>query len=73
MATKCNKKSKSNGFVEPMYFNYYPYLQLCIAYYNLNDIEKSKSYNIKADKYFSTEITKNNIKFFNSIEQKKTH
>lgn len=55
------------GFVENQYYNYYPYLQLCVCYHRLNDNIKAKYYNEKAGEYFLSESVINNRKYFNSI------
>lgn len=60
-----NKKMSNNGgFVEKIYFDYYPYMQLCFAYFKIGNIEKSEKYNLKAHKIMPTADTKNNLKFF---------
>ncbi len=56
--------SNNSGFVEKIYFDYYPYMQLCFAYFQIGDIEKSELYNLKAHKIMPTIDTKNNLKFF---------
>lgn len=63
-ATKCKDITHKGGFVEKFYYNYYPYLQLCVCYYNLGDFEKANNYNEKAGKIFESDIVKHNRKFF---------
>lgn len=41
---------KSGGFFELDYFNFIPYIQLCVCYYKLGDIKKSIEYNELAGK-----------------------
>ena len=60
----------NNGFVENMYYNYYPYLQLCLCYYKCGDLKKSEYYNNLADKYMSTITTVKNKEFFNNLKEK---
>lgn len=36
------------GFVEQVYYNYYPYMGLCCSYFYLKDYQKSNYYNEKA-------------------------
>jgi glycosyltransferase involved in cell wall biosynthesis len=38
----------SLGFVQTDYYDYIPYMQLCVVYYRLGDMEKSRYYNEKA-------------------------
>ena len=66
-----NINTINGGFVEEIYNHYYPYLQLCIGYYHLGNIEKAEYYNLKAHKSIPTEITKNNIQYFNNLKQKR--
>lgn len=62
--------TKTNGFVENKYFDYYPYLQLCMCYFYIGDLKKSEYYNNLADKAMSTEITQNNKKYFKKLKEK---
>lgn len=64
MATKCTSVIDQGGFVEDYYYNYYPYLQLCVCYYKINQIKKSNYYNEKAGKYYQSEAVKNNRELF---------
>lgn len=55
-------------FIEKQYGDFYPYLQLCVCYYKLNDLEKAFFYNKKAEEVDSTnESVQWNNKFFNKI------
>lgn len=60
LALKCEDITHNGGFVEKVYYNYYPYLQLCLCYYNLGDIKKAYLYNEKASRFYNNEITKSN-------------
>lgn len=52
-------------FIEKKYENIYPYLQLCLCYYKLNDIQKSIYFNNKAEAVDPTnESVKLNKTFF---------
>lgn len=42
---------ESGGFYETDYFNFIPYIQLCVCYYKLGDIKKSIKYNDMAGKF----------------------
>jgi len=66
-----SKTFKTNlyGFSEELYKCYYPCLQLTVIYYKLGDIKKAEYYNNKANKHYSTEITKNNKIFFDSLKK----
>jgi len=55
------------GFVESKYYNYYPYLQLCVCYYNINDIESAKRFNALAGVYYESEAVISNRNFFNKL------
>ena len=68
-ASKCKDISFKGGFVEKIYYNYYPYLQLCCCYFYLNNINKAIFYNNKAGKYFLTDTIKKNREFLNSLTQ----
>lgn len=68
-ATKCKDVTHNGGFVQNIYYNYYPYLQLCCCHYYLGNIEIAKKYNNKAGKYFTSEIIKNNKIFFENINK----
>ncbi|WP_339161985.1 glycosyltransferase family 2 protein [Siminovitchia sp. FSL W7-1587] len=43
------------SFTYPAYSTWYPHLQLCVCYYQLNDIEKSYEHNEKAREYRPTD------------------
>ncbi|MBQ9785865.1 MAG: glycosyltransferase family 2 protein [Clostridia bacterium] len=66
-ATRCKDVTENGGFVEPVYYNYYPYLQLCCCYYYLGNINLAKKYNLKARKFYNSPAVQNNIKFFEKL------
>ena len=67
MASKCEDVTYKGGFVERIYYNYYPFLQLCCCYFYLNEIDKAISYNEKAGKHLLTDTVKKNREFFSSL------
>lgn len=67
-ASKCKDVTKKGGFVEPIYYNYYPYLQMCYCYFCLGDNKTAEKYNNLAKKYFKSEQVLNNEKYFNSLK-----
>lgn len=50
LATTITSDLETGGFYEPDYCNFIPYIQLCVCYYKLGDIEKSIEFNEKAGK-----------------------
>ena len=44
-ATKCVPDFESGAFIQKDFYDIIPYLQLCMCYYQLGDIKKSKYYN----------------------------
>lgn len=50
LATQCQIDSNNLGFVEKDYYDYIPYLQLCIIYYKLGDVQQARHYNDLAGK-----------------------
>lgn len=69
-ATKCEDVLNKGGFVQSIYYNYYPFLQLCVCFYNLGDIKKAISYNNLAEKYCpNCNIVKGNKNFFNNLNK----
>ena len=68
LATKCEDVTIKGGFVENMFYNYYPYLQLCVCSYKLGNIKDAKNYNDMAEKYYpNSPIVKNNKDFYNKL------
>lgn len=67
MATKCQDVTHKGGFVETHYYNYYPYLQMCVCYYNLGDIKNAKLCNEKAGRWNNSLIVISNKKFFENL------
>jgi glycosyltransferase involved in cell wall biosynthesis len=69
-ATKCQDITAKGGFVETVYYNYYPYLQLCVCHYNLRDVKKAIYFNEKAGKCVkNSKIVENNRKFFAQLNK----
>ena len=68
LATQCEDVTKKGGFCEPLFYNYYPYLQLCVCCYNLGNIKEANNCNEMAGKFLNSEIVKKNREFF--ISQK---
>jgi len=66
-AIQCENIAQKGGFVEEMFYNYYPLLQLCCCYYYIGNIEEAKKYNEKAGNFFESDVVKNNREFFNKI------
>ena len=69
LSIKCEDVTNKGGFVENIYYNYYPYLQLCVCFYKLGDLKTAEFYNNKARKYLITETTENNKNFFNQFKK----
>ena len=70
LATTCQDVTLKGGFVEPLYYNYYPYLQLCKIYYELGNVEVSAHYNNLAGiANPSSEIVKQNKLFFKNLNK----
>lgn len=63
--TKCKSNIKNGGFCDERFFNYFPYLEMCVCYFKLNDIKKANFYNEKAGKFFNSTEVINNRNFFN--------
>lgn len=51
LATTLTPNLESGGFYETDYFNFIPYIQLCVCYYKLGDIKNSIKYNDMAGKF----------------------
>ena len=60
----------SGGFILLDCYNFIPYIQLCLCYFRIGDIEKSKEYNAKAEsiKPNNASVIYNN-EYFKSIEK----
>lgn len=69
VATKSKDVSFKGGFVEPMYYNYYPYLQLCYCNYCLGNLKLAEEYNLLASKFCLSDQVMHNIKFFESLKK----
>ena len=71
LAINCHETTTKYGFIEPLYYNYYPYLQLCKSYYFLNNLELSEYYNKLAGEVNpESEAVKHNKLFFERIKNK---
>ncbi len=67
-ATKCKDVTIKGGFVDQIYYNYYPFLQLCKAYYSLGNVSLSKHYNMLAEQVNpKSEIVMQNKLFFERL------
>ncbi|MBQ4558556.1 MAG: glycosyltransferase family 2 protein [Clostridia bacterium] len=64
MSITCNDVSSKGAFVHKDYYDYLPYLQLCLAYFKLNNIAKAYNYNELAYSIYQNETTTNNRQFF---------
>lgn len=51
LATKLEEDPNKWSFTYPAYSTWYPHLQLCVCYYNLQDFDKSYQHNEKAREY----------------------
>ncbi len=51
LATKLETDPNKWSFTYPAYATWYPHLQMCVCYYNLQDFEKSYEHNEKAREY----------------------
>lgn len=62
------KQDKSGAFIQPDYYNFLPYLNMCLCYYHLGDINKALYYHLKCKKLKpNDERVLYNEKFFSSI------
>lgn len=50
-ALKDKENLKSGAFVESIYYDVYPLLNLCVCYYRLGDLKKAELYNLKVGKF----------------------
>lgn len=61
-------KKESNAFFNIDYHKFIPYMQLCLCYYKIGDIKKSKLYNMKAEKIKPNDKSViHNKNFFNKL------
>lgn len=69
LALTRTRNELSGGFISLDCYNFIPYIQLCLCYFRIGDIEKSKQYNAKAEaiKPNDPSVIYNN-KYFKSIE-----
>lgn len=71
-ASKQEDDMQSGAFVNPDKHKFIPYIQMCVCYYRLGDIKRSKYYNDKAYKikpYDNSVLS--NKKFFEKLSKKK--
>ncbi len=73
IATNCPDVVFKGGFVEPMFYNYYPLLQMCYCYYSINDLKNAEKCNKNAKKYLKSEIVLQNEEFFKKNKTNKTN
>ena len=67
-ALNLTQNYNSGAFISEAYYGIYPALQLCLAYYNLGDLNTSKEYNNLALKFNpKNQNALNNKQFFESI------
>jgi len=66
-ATKCKDISHTGAFVEPIYYNYYPYMQLCYITSLLGDNKKAAKFNNLAGKYYKSAAYLHNKKYFENL------
>ena len=66
-AVECEDVTAKGGFCQLQYYNYYPYLQLCVCYFNLGELKLAQKYNNMAAEFFESEQTLNNKKYFDSL------
>lgn len=68
LALKIPMNEKSGGFISRDCYGYTPYIQLCVCYYYLGDIAKSKACNDMAGHYRpSSEAYISNLRFFENL------
>ena len=66
LATKC--KPNKYGFCQMQYFNFYPYLQMCVCEYKMGNIKNAIYYNKMAEKFYPNSVAvKNNNEFFKNF------
>ena len=69
-ATKCKYDIKSGGFYIKDYYDFIPYIQLCVCFYNMGNIPEAIKYNKKAGKIKPTNSSYlNNLKLFENLAQ----
>ena len=67
LATKCKDVSIKGGFVEPVYYNYHPYIQLSCCHYYMSDIKNAIKFNNKAGKFYNSQAVKQNAEFYENL------
>ncbi len=70
-ATKCEVCDKKGGFVENECYNYYPYLQMCVCYYQLGNYKLAQQFNYLAGKFKTNDkYVEHNKKVFKKLLEK---
>ena len=73
LASKCKMDKKNLSFVKKDYFDFIPYLEQCVCYYNLGDEQKSLKFNNLAKKVKkNNQIVLQNEKILKNILSNKT-
>lgn len=72
-ATTCPDVSHTGAFVQTIFYNYYPYLQLCVCYFKQGNIMDAEKYNKKAREYHYSSAVKYNEQFFANLPTKLHH
>lgn len=71
-ALSCKAELKNGAFVQKDYYDFFPYLQLCVCYFHIKDITASKYYNNLAAKLKPNHPSvKLNNNFFKNLKTKK--
>ena len=71
IATKCIENDKKGAFVENDCYGYYPYMQMCMCYYKLGDMENARLYNDMAGKIRSDDkVYLHNKQYFDKLQNK---
>lgn len=65
------KRPKTGGFIFEEFWTWKPHLELCVCYFKVGDVEKSKYHNEEAAKYIpESPAVENNRNFFAHYENK---
>lgn len=69
-ALNCEKNDGKSGFIEPDYYDYIPYIQLCVCLDRIGKVKEAFEYNKKAGeiKKYSNAVKFNNLYFKNKLE-----
>lgn len=72
IATKCKKHDRSGAFVQTDYYEYIPYMQLCVCYDKMGNWKLANAFNEKAGKKKPNDPAYlHNRAYFNSVLQSK--